>query len=212
MLLRKEFLSVLMSRLPQTPFQASRPAPRRSGGSAPRWYAPRCLRSQGEVPPRSLRPWLLDQGSLTAKLVARSGGDFRVQVLRQAVERPLLSEQRLLGMAAGRHALVREVLLLGQGQAWVFARSLVPLTSLAGRLRRLRSLRERPLGAFLFAQPGLRRGALQFSRIQPGQQYMPEALFLGEPLWGRRSVFCLDHKPLLVSEVFLPSFTHSLSL
>src|SRR5690554_2832230 len=118
-----------LSRLPQTPLQEARPAPRRSGARAPRWYLPRCLHSQGVTPPRALRPWLLDQGSLTAKLVARSGGDFRVQVLRQTVARPLLSEQRLLGMAAGRQALVREVLLLGHGEPWVFARSLVPLTS-----------------------------------------------------------------------------------
>ena len=199
-----------MSRLPQ--LQEPRSAERRSGRCTPRWYSPRCLRSRGVAPPRALQPWLLDQGSLTAKLVAHSEGDFRVLVLRQAVMRPLASEQRLLGMTAGRQALVREVLLLGRDQPWVFARSLVPLTSLTGRLRRLRSLRERPLGAFLFAQPGLRRGPLQFSRIQPGQAYLPAEWRAGEPLWGRRSVFSLDRKPLLVSEVFLPQFTHSLSL
>lgn len=192
--------------------QESSPTERHSGGFEPRWYAPKYLRSQGVTPPRSLQPWLLGKGSLTAKLVALSEGDFRVQVLRQAVLRPLLSEQRLLGMKAGRQALVREVLLLGRDQPWVFARSLVPLTNLTGRLRQLRSLRERPLGAFLFAQPGLHRGALQFTRIQPGQPYLPVDLLVDEPLWGRRSVFSLDHKPLLVSEVFLPSFIHSLSL
>jgi len=199
-----------MSRLPQ--LQEHRSASRRGMGCAPRWYAPSRLRSYGVTPPRALQPWLLDQGSLTAKLVARSQGDFRVQVLHQVVARPLLSEQRLLGMTAGRQALVREVVLFGRGQPWVFARSLVPLTSLTGCLRQLRWLRERPLGTFLFAQPGLRRGALQFSRIRPDQQYLPAALDAGESLWGRRSVFSLEGKPLMVSEVFLPQFTHSLSL
>ena len=203
-------MSVFMSRLPQ--LQEHRSAPRRGMGCAPRWYAPSRLRSQGITPPRALQPWLLDQGSLTAKLVARSQGDFRVQVLHQVVARPLLSEQRLLGMTAGRQALVREVVLFGRGQPWVFARSLVPLTSLTGRLRQLRWLRERPLGTFLFAQPGLRRGALQFSCIHPEQPYLPAELVTDEPLWGRRSVFSLEGKPLLVSEVFLPQFTHSLSL
>jgi chorismate lyase len=162
------------------------------------------------MPPPALQPWLLDQGSLTAKLVSRSGGDFRVRVLRQTVARPLLSEQRLLGIPAGRQALVREVVLLGRGQPWVFARSLVPLTSLTGRLRRLRYLRDRPLGAFLFAQPDLQRGALEISRIRASQGYVPAEVSTGEPLWGRRSVFRLDNKPLLVSEVFLPSFTQTL--
>ncbi|MDQ2076678.1 chorismate lyase [Marinimicrobium sp. ABcell2] len=198
--------------MPQAPAQLPRQAQRRSGWSAPRWFPEACWQSQLVAPPRTLRPWLLDQGSLTAKLVAHSDGDFRVRVLRQAVARPLLSEQRLLGIPAGRQALVREVLLLGRGQPWVFARSLVPLTSLAGRLRCLRYLRDRPLGAFLFAQPDLQRGGLEISRIQPSQGYVPAELSAGEPLWGRRSVFRLDNKPLLVSEVFLPHFTRTLSL
>src|SRR5690625_5750916 len=102
-----------MSRLPQ--LQEHRSASRRGMGCAPRWYAPSRLRSQGITPPRALQPWLLDQGSLTAKLVARSKGDFRVQVLHQVVESPLISDQRLLGMTAVHQELVRDMVLLGRG-------------------------------------------------------------------------------------------------
>lgn len=172
----------------------------------PRWYRAH----PGAVQwPRPLRSWLLDQGSLTAKLVDLSGGDFRVQVLRQTLARPRPSEQRLLGLPAGHWALVREVALWGRSEPWVFARSLIPLSSLTGRLRQLRRLDSRPLGGFLFAQPDLVRGAMQVSRIGPERTYVPPDLQQHVDLWGRRSVFELERKPLLVSEVFLPAFVQT---
>lgn len=161
-------------------------------------------------PSAALRDWLLDTGSLTARLVARSEGHFHVQVLRQQIERPRLSEWRCLGMPKHHLALVREVILHGHREPWVFARSVLPLTSLTGGLRHLRKQDARPLGAFLFSQPHLRRSAIAVSRISRHHGYVPAALLRESPLWGRRSVFYLDGKPLLVSEVFLGSFTRTL--
>jgi len=184
------------------------------GGSAswltePRWQPARA----GAAPwPAGLGAWLLDQGSLTAKLVAASGGDFEVQVCFQGVASPKPSERKLLGLGRGHWALVREVVLRGRGEPWVFARSLIPLTSLTGRLRQLRRFDSRPLGAFLFAQPDLQRGTMEVSRIGPGRAYVPPDLQGRAHLWGRRSVFRLEGRPLLVSEVFLPRFVQSSGL
>ncbi|WP_341938128.1 chorismate--pyruvate lyase family protein [Marinimicrobium sp. C2-29] len=191
-----------------TQIDAARDAPRqpgdRSGWPAePRW-------TPGRAGPRHLQPWLLDQGSLTAKLVRESRGDFRVSVRRQGLARPRLSERRALGLGAGRWALVREVVLWGEGQPWVFARSVIPLTSLTGRLRQLRRLQTRPLGGFLFAQPDLERGPIELSRMTPRNSSVPASLQGEEALWGRRSIFRLEARPLLVSEVFLPAFTQRL--
>ncbi len=184
--------------------EAARPAGYRSGWPAePRWRP-------GRAGPRHLQPWLLDQGSLTAKLVRESRGDFRVSVRRQGLARPRLSERRALGLGTGRWALVREVVLWGEGQPWVFARSVIPLTSLTGRLRQLRRLQTRPLGGFLFAQPDLERGPIELSRMTPRNSSVPASLQGDEVLWGRRSIFRLEARPLLVSEVFLPAFTHRL--
>tara|TARA_R100000093_G_scaffold70585_2_gene44084 strand:- start:635 stop:964 length:330 start_codon:yes stop_codon:yes gene_type:complete len=108
--------------------------------------------------------------------------------------------------------LVREVILMGKGEPWVFARSLLPLSSLKGRLRQLRHLNTRPLGGFLFRQPDLEREPMEISRLKPGQRYVPPSLQRGETLWGRRSVFRLEGRPLLVSEVFLPAFLERVSL
>lgn len=172
--------------------------------SEPRWH---WASRQRRALPKGLRGWLLDNGSLTAKLIELSGGEFEVEVLRQYVGRPSLSERRRLGLGLGGWVLVREVVLRGRGEPWVFARSLVPLTSLVGPLRQLRHLRARPLGAFLFAQPKLEREPMEVSRILPADTYVPESLQGNARLWGRRSVFRLSGKPLLVSEVFLQPFS-----
>ena len=94
--------------------------------------------------PRARRPhpklqtWLLDPSSLTARLMVASNGDLQVIIVRQFIGRPSLSECKALAMPSHQLALVREVILQGCGQPWVFARSLLPLSSLTGKLRHLR--------------------------------------------------------------------------
>jgi chorismate--pyruvate lyase len=112
----------------------------------------------------------------------------------------------VLGMKRPVLALIREVVLYGEGQPWVFARSVLPITSLCGKLRHLRKQNTRPLGAFLFSQPDLQRSSIVVAQISDDHAYVPARLTQGQNLWGRRSVFYLDAKPLLVSEVFLPGF------
>ena len=178
--------------------------------SPPIWHDCGVIASM-EIPPH-WRHWLLDRGSLTQHLTTASKGAFRVSILQQRLMRPQLSEQKVLNMADRSLALIREVLLYGNDQPWVFARSVLPLSSLTGAQRRLQKLDNRPLGALLFADPSMRRGAMQISRIKVGQLPLLgdlEADILTKPdtpLWGRRSVFYIDQKPLLVSEVFLPDF------
>ncbi len=158
-----------------------------------------------------LRSWLFDKGSLTAKLIELSEGNFRVEVLRQIRARASLSEALALKIAPCELCVVREVMLLGHDDAWVFARSVLPLSSLTGTLRHLRKQGNRPLGAFLFSQPQLSRSAIVVAAIDRRHHYVPLNLLGEESLWGRRSVFYLHAKPLLVSEVFLPSFSQALN-
>ena len=165
------------------------------------------LRAPSSAVPPALRSWLLDQGSLTQRLVDASHGNFRVEILKQCTERPRLSELRALNMNLSAKALVREVLLFGNNEPWVYARSILPLTTLVGPLRRFRKLDNRPLGALLFNDPTMRRGPMEIACITPANSRLPEQVSqFAEPLWGRRSVFFLSGKPLLVSEIFLPTF------
>ncbi len=170
-----------------------------------RWFIKAHL-AKGSQPSQPLLSWLLDKSSLTTKLVKLSKGNFKVKVLRQIRTRASRSEAQALGISRHSIVLVREVLLMGNHQPWVFARSLLPLSSLNGSLRHLRKQGTRPLGAFLFSQPHLQRGAIALAQISQHHAYVPPTLLDNVAVWGRRSVFYIDSKPLLVSEVFLPSF------
>jgi chorismate--pyruvate lyase len=177
--------------------------------TTPIWRALSSI-ARHQRPAPALQEWLCDSGSLTARLLTQSAGKFRVQVVRQLMGRPTLNERNALGMEQPALAMIREVILYGHNQPWVFARSILPLTTLTGRLRHLRKQNNRPLGAFLFSQPHLRRSAIAVALISRDHAYVPQDLINDQLLWGRRSIFYLQQKPLLVSEVFLPAFNAQL--
>lgn len=153
------------------------------------------------------RDWLLDRGSLTKRLIDASDDQLTVQVLSQRTEMARPSEILALSLLPRQRALIREVLLLAKGEPWVYARSVIPLTTLTGRLRALRHLNDRPLGTLLFNDPSMTRQPIEVATISPDTPGLPVALNSNQTnLWGRRSVFCLDTKPLLVAEIFLPAF------
>ena len=135
-------------------------------------------------------------------------GQFRVRVLSQGWGRPLRSEARVLRLRHGERCLVREVHLLCDKRPWVFARTIIPATTLSGPQRRLARLGSRPLGAVLFADPSMRRGAVQIAALTARHVMFARATrnLMQRPqrIWGRRSVFRVADKPLLVSEFFLP--------
>lgn len=159
----------------------------------------------GNVPPyrvpRSYRDWLLDAGSLTRRLIRESDGAFRVEVLRQGFLPALAMERRELALGLRERPFVREVTLRCHDSPWVFARTLIPADTLRGRARALTHLGSKPLGAVLFNDPDVRRGPIAVSRHRAAQFGQPWASE-GE-IWGRRSLFYLSGKPLLVSEYFL---------
>lgn len=157
--------------------------------------------------PVALHPWLADPGSLTARIMARCQ-HFRVQVIREVHARPHLDEHALIDVPPDRHAWIREVLLIADGQPVVFAHSILRLQDLTGAWHMARAIGSRPLGAALFADPGIRREALHAARISSAHPlYCRASQASGLPLpllWGRRSRFTREDRPLLVTEVFLP--------
>jgi len=159
--------------------------------------------------PADLRDWLLDAGSLTDRLRKTCRGCFGVRVIDEGWQRPRRDEARMLGMRRATLGWVRQVQLLCDGVPWVFARTVIPLRTLSGTQRQLIHLGERPLGAFLFADPGMQRAAVEVACIGAGRAMFAEATaglaVRPDEIWGRRSVFRVGGKPLLVTEVFLPA-------
>lgn len=158
-------------------------------------------------PPAALLPWLVDRGSLTARLRARCPG-LRVVLLAQGRARPNRDERRLIGLRPGAKALCREVLLECGGTPLVFAHSVLDPRDLDGPWRYLAGLGDRPLGEALFADPRVERTPLAFRTLKRGHPlHARAARQLSRPvaaLWARRSLFRLMGRPLLVTEVFLP--------
>ncbi len=155
----------------------------------------------GQVLPRpapNLQSWLLDPGSLTQRLketCAQLSGtsQFKVLVLEEGWlcrQRPALL-QCFAPHVARERMWSRKVLLQCGDTPWVAAHSLIPVSSMQGPLKRLRALHDRPLGEFLFRHPQLRRDQLELTKAGK--------------VWGRRSLFHLYNKPLLVAEFFLPA-------
>jgi len=155
-----------------------------------------------------LADWLLDTSSLTKRLVASCNGAFSVQIDSQAWARPMRNEARRLGMRTTSRALIRQVHLTCNGQAWVFARTVIPSHTLSGKQRRLAKLGKKPLGAVLFADKSMQRSEVEIANIRPGQALYDLATKYNDDckqeIWGRRTVFYLNRHPLLVSEIFLP--------
>jgi chorismate--pyruvate lyase len=159
-------------------------------------------------PKRRLQPvrhWLLDTDSLTQRLQLH-GAHFSVQRRSQSWQRPAFSERETLELPPQQAALIREVVLLCDGEPVVFARSVFPSTTLVGELRWLRHLQNRSLGSILFNSPGLQRSPFEVARLPGDSPLLPTDLHQRAPLWGRRSVFLLGGRPLLVGELFLEAF------
>jgi len=158
--------------------------------------------------PRSLRHWLCDEGSLTQRLQARCT-DFRVMPLTTGLARPNLDEYALLDIAPGVRAYVREVLLLCNGVPVVFAHSVLPHPSLRGDWNGISTLGSRPLGQALFSDHRIQRQPLAYRNVHPDHPLFHaitrQHALHDSNLWARRSIFCLNQHPLLVTEVFLPA-------
>ncbi|WP_206482952.1 chorismate lyase [Thalassotalea sp. G2M2-11] len=156
--------------------------------------------------PEHLRDWLLEPSSLTARLKQHCR-EFRVEVLGQQVL-PCPVDEATAEVAVDQDVLVREVILYCDQQPSVFARSLLPLSSLTGDAQQLANLGEQPLGQVIFTHPNLVRKRIEVASFDEASTVASLAkhcqLPVSSPLWGRRSIFMLADKPLIVSEVFLP--------
>lgn len=158
--------------------------------------------------PRNIASWVYDHGSLTRRIIQTCQGQFRVEVIAQHRGRPLLNEATRLRVQADQAALIREVYLYCDTVPWVYARTIIPHTTLTGRQRHLAHLGSRPLGAALFADPTMCRDEVEVACMRPIHRLFDTATAAlaqtPETIWGRRSVFYVGGKPLLVNEVFLP--------
>ena len=137
----------------------------------------------------SLLDWLMEEDSMTRRF-ERHCEKVTVEILREGfIEAEEAGADALLLPEEPRYWL-REILLCGNGEAWLAARTILPESTLQGPEQKLQQLGSQPLGRYLFASSTLSRDF-----IEPGRSH---------DLWGRRSLLRLSGKPLLLTELFLP--------
>ena len=141
--------------------------------------------SVNENIPEHVIVWLLDNQSLTAKL-RNKYDDFCVNVLSQHENNPYQCELKLLNINKKNTIIVREVELIGNSQAVVFARSVIPKTP---DTEDILTIGSKPLGEILFNDETIKRGHLEVGKYSN--------------TWARRSTFTIENTKLLVSEIFL---------
>ncbi len=152
----------------------------------------------------TLHAWLVDRGSLTARLKSRYPR-FRVVVLAQRLEPAQRDECRLLGLHRSHKAWVREVLLCDGETPLIFAHTVLPRHNVRGAWNLFAGLGSRPLGEALFTNPIIARGPLTFKKINRHHSLFQRVgrHTSKHSLQARRSLFMRHHKALLVTEVFL---------
>ena len=136
-------------------------------------------------------------------MIGLCGKDFSVRVISQQWQKLSAEEASAMSLHHVRSALVRQVLLCCGDKPLVYARTVIPATTIKGAQRRYANMGSRPLGAMLFADRTMRREDVQVAILQASQE-ANQIVKSGEVVWGRRSVFRVAGKPLLVSEYFLP--------
>ncbi|HAU03890.1 MAG TPA: chorismate lyase, partial [Pseudoalteromonas shioyasakiensis] len=106
--------------------------------------------------------WLLEAGSLTAKLKSHCQA-FSVEVLNEAPF-DLTAEQQALLNTSLSQALNREVLLLCDGKPMVYAQSWLPADDTLKK-QQLLSMGTRPLGDVIFQDPSLSRTEIEVAEF-----------------------------------------------
>ncbi|SDI13594.1 chorismate--pyruvate lyase family protein [Propionivibrio dicarboxylicus] len=164
--------------------------------------------------PAAFRQWLLDDGSLTARLQRR--GKFSLRVVAQGLATPTADEAALFGLGPTQQARIREVVLSVDGTPLVFAHTVLPTQPRGPLTRWIARLGNRSLGSMLFRHPGFSRTPLLCQPIdRRGNLHRRAVEALGiapdTTLWARRSSFAFATQRLLVTEIFSPALWSALA-
>ena len=156
--------------------------------------------------PANVQSWAYESGSLTQRLRSFYGTGVTVKVLLQRWHTPFLSERRLLKLPEHHYCLIREVLLHINGRPLILARTIIPETTIKTAKSNLSRLGNRPLGEIIFSYPRLERIAMDITLIDSltWTKSAINEVAINQQIWGRRTVYDLAHKQMLVSEFFLP--------
>lgn len=150
--------------------------------------------------------WLTAPESLVGRLRAVAADDVRLRVVHQGLTTLAADYRALLGVDT-ENCFEREIELLVGATPWVYAKTLVPDTTL-NTWPWLAELGDSPIGEVLGAFPGVDRGPFTYAELAAVHPLCARAQRARAPadretLTARRSVFSVRGHALLVQEVLL---------
>ncbi|NIY85258.1 chorismate lyase [Vibrio hepatarius] len=138
--------------------------------------------------------WVKEQGSLS-RLLNSYCQQLTVDLVHNKIVRAEKLNLQEVALLANESCLLRKVVLKGDGEAWVLGRTLIPQSSMQDQQYDLSQQGDIPLGLTVFSAENVKRDALQV-----GWADTPQGKML-----ARRSRLWMNHKPMLVAELFLPT-------
>ena len=139
----------------------------------------------------SVLSWLSESGPITNRI--KLSQKFELELLNDEIDE-ISKEEELFLNSVSETFRVRRVILLGNNTPVVYAKSVIPSSTIENGLSSLGKIGNAPLGDILFT-PGV------FTKLE-----MVCASFLSEEknvYWGRKIKYSVNSEPISVMEVFL---------
>ena len=137
-----------------------------------------------------IKSWLLEEGPITKRI--KSNKEFKLKLIQDEVSAVDESEKQFINYNS-TNIRVREVLLFGDEIPMVFARTIIPNSTIKEGLADLGTLGNKPLGDILFEKDVFLKEDVLY------------ASFMNEDklFWGRKRKYSVKGYPFSVMEVFL---------
>ncbi len=143
-----------------------------------------------ELTNAEIKSWLLEQGPITKRI--KSMKEFRLELIQDELSDVNEDEILFLNIHT-KEIRVREVILYGNENPMVFARTIIPIATIEKGLKELGTLGNKPLGDILFEKDIFSKNDIVFATF-----YYGKSLF-----WGRKIKYTVKDQPFSVMEVFL---------
>ena len=143
-----------------------------------------------ELTNTEIKSWLLEQGPITKRI--KSIAEFRLELIQDELS-DATDDEILFLKIASEEIRIREVILYGNENPIVFARTIIPNTTIEKGLKELGKIGNKPLGDILFEKDIFSKEDIVFASFKD-----KESLF-----WGRKIKYTVKDQPFSVMEVFL---------
>lgn len=143
-----------------------------------------------ELTNTEIKSWLLEQGPITKRI--KSIAEFRLELIQDELS-DATDDEILFLKIDSEEIRIREVILFGNENPMVFARTIIPDTTIEKGLKELGKIGNKPLGDILFEKDIFSKEDIVFASFKD-----KESLF-----WGRKIKYTVKDQPFSVMEVFL---------